>query len=212
MEVLDPLELLETAIPLPDDEAATEEAPKRRRRRSSPSPDRESAEAGASSTDGTARPRRAYTRRASSDPCKQVELLEEQIETMLTGTYVLVGGAVSMVMPVTGTTMTMRAQDGAQAVITAAKHSPAVAAFLLKVNKTSSWGPLVIFVAGLVTAAAIDVGVIPPQSIPAQAMLGKDILPIFAAMQQQQMQQQAQSPNGTVQNAPQTDAAQYDHG
>lgn len=210
------LELLMTSDPLPSEDSLQQQEPPKRRRGRPRKIDAASDDE--PSTDGSAKPRRTYTRR-SGDPCKQVALAEEQIETLLAGGYMLLGGAVAMVLPVTGMTIAIRSQAGAQAVLTAAKSNPTLASWLLKAMKTSAWAPLVIWSAGVGVAALVDVGMMPPQNPMVQRVLGEDVLPaIYATMQMQAAQQQAaqqqaasQSPNGQVPNAS-TEAAQYEAG
>lgn len=204
---LEGLELVMTSDPLPSEAEAqsTAEAPKRRRGRP---PKIVAASDDEPSTGASDKPRRTYTRR-SADPCKQIEQLEEQIEGLLSGGYMLIGGAITMALPVTGTTIAVRAQAGAQAVIAAAKHNPTLATWLLKAMKTSAWAPMVIWASGVGVAAMIDIGAISPYNRLAQNTLGQDVLPLFAAQMAMQQQQQ-ESPNGTVPfpNAS-SEAAQY---
>lgn len=75
--------------------------------------------------------------------------------------------------------MVLRATQGASAVVEAAKANPRIAAALIAMLKVGHYGPLMVFGATLLTAVAVDVGVIPPASPPAQTMLN-DVLSRFA--------------------------------
>lgn len=181
-EELDPLELVETSLPL-DVEQQTE-LPKRRRYQRKNRPD--SPEDAQPSSDG-AQPRRRYVPRAKQ-PDKIVEREAEAYEAQLAALFLFVGGATSMLLPVTGTTMVLRATQGASAVVEAAKANPRIAAALIALLKVGHYGPLVAFGATMLTAVAVDVGIVPPASPPAQAMLA-DVISRFQT-------EPATSPNG----------------
>lgn len=170
----EPLQLLETAIPLPDEEQPTE-APKRRRYQRKA---RDTVEDATSSSDTPgAQPRRRYVPRAKA-PEKVLEAQEEQIEAMLTTMFIMAGTPASFIFPVTGTTMVLRAQQGAHALIEAGKANPRIAAIILAMVKGGHYGPLVMFGLTMLTAAAVDIGAVPPGSPPAQMLL-KDVLVNF---------------------------------
>jgi hypothetical protein len=174
----EPLQLLETAIPLPDDDQPTE-APKRRRyQRKS----RDTAEDATRSSEGTASPpkRPRYVPRAQR-PDKVLEREQESIEAMLTVMFVMSGTPLSFILPVTGTTMQMRAEQGAHALIEAGKANPRIAAIILTMVKGGHYGPLVMFGMTMLTAVAVDVGVVPPTSMPAQMMI-KDVIEKFGVV------------------------------
>jgi hypothetical protein len=171
---LDLLELVETNQPLADEQPT--EPPRRRRyqrknRQESPEDEQRS------SGDAAQPARRRYVPRAKQ-PDKIVEREAEAYEAQLAALFLFVGGATSMLLPVTGTTMVLRATQGASAVVEAAKANPRIAAALIALLKVGHYGPLVAFGATLLTAVAVDVGVMPPASPPAQTMLN-DVLSRF---------------------------------
>lgn len=172
---LEGLELLETSLPLPDVEQPTDQPKRRRYQRKSNPEDRE--DVGRSSGAEQPNKRRPYVPRAKQ-PDKIVEREAEAYEAQLAALFLFVGGATSMVLPVTGTTMVVRATQGASAVVEAAKANPKIAAALIALLKVGHYGPLVAFGATVLTAVAIDLGVMPPASPPAQTMLG-DVISRF---------------------------------
>ncbi len=177
-EDLDQLELLETSLPLPDVETPTEPPKRRKYQRRN----RAEVEEGTSSSEGTASPpkRPRYVPRAQR-PDKVLEREQESIEAMLTVMFVMSGTPLSFILPVTGTTMQMRAEQGAHALIEAGKANPRIAAIILTLVKGGHYGPLVMFGMTMLTAVAVDVGVVPPLSAPAQMMI-KDVIEKFGVV------------------------------
>lgn len=174
MDLEDPLQLLETSIPLPEEEQPTE--PPKRRRYQRKNRDTVEDETSSSGTPD-APPRRRYVPRAKS-PEKLLEAQEEQVEALLTSMFIMAGTPASFIFPVTGTTMIFRAQQGAHALIEAGKANPRIAAIVLAMVKGGHYGPLIVFGLTILTAAAVDIGAVPPASAPAQMML-KDVLAQF---------------------------------
>jgi len=169
---LDLLELVETSQPLADEQPTDQ--PKRRRYQRKTHPEDQG---DGERSSGAEQPRRRYVPRAKQ-PDKIVEREAEAYEAQLAALFLFVGGATSMVLPVTGTTMVVRATQGASAVVEAAKANPKIAAALIALLKVGHYGPLVAFGATVLTAVAIDLGVMPPASPPAQTMLG-DVISRF---------------------------------
>ena len=175
----DQLELLETTLPLPDVEQPTER-PKRRkwtRRPKSDDPEDATSSSGATASP----PRRKYVPRAQR-PDKVLEREEESIEAMLTAMFIMSGTPLSFIAPVTGTTMQLRAQQGAHALIEAGKANPRIAAIILAMVKGGHYGPLVMFGMTMLTAVAVDIGAVPPLSAPAQLLI-KDVIDRFPVAQ-----------------------------
>ena len=173
---LEGLELLETSLPLPDVDQPTDQPKRRRYQRKNRPEDQE--DVGRSSAAEPLNKRRPYVPRAKR-PEAVVEREAEAYEAQLAALFLFVGGATSMVLPVTGTTMVVRATQGASAVVEAAKANPKIAAALISLLKVGHYGPLVAFGATILTAVAVDVGVMPPASPPAQTMIG-DVISRFA--------------------------------
>jgi hypothetical protein len=108
---------------------------------------------------------------------------KDEIKTVLVAAFTIIGtGAQMTPMIVTGTTLQVRAEQGADALIEAAQANVALASFLLGMLKAGHYGPLVMFAATMLLAASIDVGVVPPLSPPAQFALG-DVLSRFTFAQ-----------------------------
>jgi hypothetical protein len=168
-----PLELLETTV-LPNEERPTE-LPKRRKYQRK---NRDTVEDETRSLDTPGDPpKRRYVPRAKQ-PEKIVEREAEAYEAQLAALFLLVGGATSMLLPVTGTTMVVRASQGASAIVEAAKANPRIAAALIAMLKVGHYGPLVMFGMTMLTAVAVDIGALPPLSPPAQMMI-KDVVDRF---------------------------------
>lgn len=187
-EILD-LDAFTTSRPL-ETPLQAEEPPRRRRRRQA-APLAEGVER---SSEGSP-PRRRYARR-TTDPCKIVDQQEEELRTKLASMFIMTGGGVAMALMVTGTTLAMRADQEAQALIDIAKVNPKFAAALLKFAETTAYSGLVMCVMALGTAVMVDVRALPPTAPPVQFLI-PDVISRFTVEDNTQ-----QSPNGTASNTP----------
>lgn len=185
-ETLD-LDAFTTTAALPEEQ--TPEQPRRRRRRQA----EPLAEAAESSSDGKPA-RRTYTRR-KADPCKLIEAQEAALREKLAAMFLMTGGALAMTLAVTGTTLAMRAEQEAQALIDVAKVNPKFAALLLKMAEASGYSGVVLCVLALGTAAMVDLRAMPPTAPPAQFLI-PDVLARFQIVTEEPVP--PYSPNGTA--------------
>lgn len=181
-QILD-LDAFTTSRPL-ETPLETEQPRRRRRRQAAPL-----AEGDERSSEGST-PRRRYARR-TTDPCKIVEQQEDELRAKLAGIFIMTGGGVAMALMVTGTTLAMRADQEAQALIDIAKVNPKFAAALLKFAETTAYSGLVMCAMALTTAAMVDLRALPPTAPPVQFLI-PDVISKFA------VQDNTQSPNGTA--------------
>ena len=171
----------------------TEQPRRRRRRQAEPL-------AGEGEQSSADKPRRAYTRR-TSDPCKLVAAQEAELRTQLAGMFIMTGGGLAMAMAVTGTTLAMRAEQEAQALIDIAKVNSKFAAALLKIAESTAYSGLVMCVMALGTAVMVDVRAMPPTAPPVQFLI-PDVISRFVVEDNTQ-----QSPNGTASSTEYASAA-----
>lgn len=180
-----PLDGFTTTAPLQTPLEAEEQPRRRRRRQASPL-----AEDGEPSSED--KPRRKYTRR-SSDPCKLVEQQEDELRQKLAAMFIMTGGGLAMAVAVTGTTLAMRAEQEAQALIDVAKVNPKFAAVLLRMAEAGAYSGLVMCAMALGTAVMVDLRALPPTAPPVQFLI-PDIIMRFAVNPEAQQQ----SPNGAA--------------
>lgn len=181
-QILD-LDAFTTSRPL-ETPLQTEEPPRRRRRRQAAP----LAEGDERSSEGST-PRRRYARR-TTDPCKIVEQQEDELRQKLAGIFIMTGGGLAMALAVTGTTLAMRAEQEAQALIDIAKVNPKFAGILLKFAETTAYSGLVMCAMALTTAAMVDLRALPPTAPPVQFLI-PDVISRFVV-------EDHQSPNGTA--------------
>lgn len=208
MDSLD-LELLETAV-LPSDEPETTPEPPRRRR-GRPPKNRDAASPDAHSTDASDSPRKSRQPRSTSNAAIARAFNEriESIEAMLTGGFGLAGGGIVTVgMICTGTTMSVRSQQGAQAVISAARVNPTLMRILVRMTDANAWTPLAAFAGALMVAALVDVRMVDVHGFVPRSIIPEIVAMVEQAEAQQQTQQTPQppEPNGSVPSMPFEDA------
>lgn len=181
---IDPLaDILVTA------EHSPSESPQQPQRRRPGRPRKSESGAEAPEFSSAGKPR--ATRRVS-DPSKQVARDAGIIREKLVAIFTFAGTGASMVLPVTGTTLAMRAGLAADGLIDAAKANATVAEWLLRLLDVGAYSNLVMFAGTMVVAVMVDVKMLPANSLPAQ-MIIPDVIAKF-------IPPEMHSPNGAASN------------
>lgn len=119
------------------------------------------------------------------------------VEGQLAVILMLAGGVVGMALPVTGMTLTLRAKVGAHAIIEVARTNPKSWKRLTSLLKASKYAELAQVTASVVTALAVDLHMVNPQSFMPQNTI-PDVLELFRT----ETQATPTEPNGHTPNEP----------
>lgn len=120
-----------------------------------------------------------------------------EIEATLAFMLLMGGGVVGMALPVTGTTLVMRSQVGAHAIVTAARTNPKIWKRLVAFVKVTKWTDVVQFAGNVVVAASVDMHVMNPNSTLPQMMI-PDVLERFKQTAEDQPGEPTQNGTGPV--------------